>query len=313
MHPRQHVARRRRLEVDRRGTHLEERRPSGHGADLGRRRPPEEPRRRLGRGARPHVGAEPGAGDLPDDGRRRDVEEGPLRRREDRRERPRDRPDEPADPLRRLLAGGPEAVDARERRAGLGLWKSTDGGDTWKKLSGGLPEGIVGRIGVSVSASRPDRVYAMVEAEKGGLFRTDDAGEKWTRVNDGQRPPPAGLVLLPRLRRPEERRHRLRPERPVREVDRRRQDLHRRPDAARRQPRPLDRPGRSRAHDRRQRRRRERHLQRRAELVHRPEPADGAVLPRRDRQPRSRTGSTAPSRTTRRSQSRAGRAASASA
>ena len=73
-----------------------------------------------------------------------------------------------------LESGGP----------GSGLWKSTDGGDTWKKMAGGLPEGIVGKIGVSVSPARPDRVYAMVEAEKGGLFRTDDAGEKWTRVND---------------------------------------------------------------------------------------------------------------------------------
>ena len=67
---------------------------------------------------------------------------------------------------------------------GSGVWKSTDGGDTWKKLAGGLPEGIVGKVCVSVSSSRPDRVYAMVEAEKGGLFRTDDAGEKWTRAND---------------------------------------------------------------------------------------------------------------------------------
>jgi photosystem II stability/assembly factor-like uncharacterized protein len=73
-----------------------------------------------------------------------------------------------------LESGGP----------GSGLWKSTDGGDTWKKLAGGLPEGTVGKIGVAVSPARPDRVFAMVEAEKGGLYRTDDAGEKWTRVND---------------------------------------------------------------------------------------------------------------------------------
>jgi photosystem II stability/assembly factor-like uncharacterized protein len=73
-----------------------------------------------------------------------------------------------------LESGGP----------GSALWKSTDGGDTWKKMAGGLPEGTVGKICVSVSPSRPDRVFAMVEAEKGGLYRTDDAGEKWTRVND---------------------------------------------------------------------------------------------------------------------------------
>lgn len=67
-----------------------------------------------------------------------------------------------------------------------GLWKSTDGGETWKKLAGGLPEGVVGKIGVSVSASRPERVYALVEAEKGGLYRTEDGGEKWTRVSENR-------------------------------------------------------------------------------------------------------------------------------
>ncbi|MGE5347524.1 MAG: WD40/YVTN/BNR-like repeat-containing protein [Acidithiobacillales bacterium] len=76
-----------------------------------------------------------------------------------------------------LESGGP----------GSGLWKSTDGGDTWKKLAGGLPEGIVGKIGVAVSPARPDRVWAMVEAEMGGLFRSDDGGGKWTRVNEDNR------------------------------------------------------------------------------------------------------------------------------
>ncbi len=65
-----------------------------------------------------------------------------------------------------------------------GLYKSTDGGETWKKLAGGLPEGIVGKIGIAVSGARPERVFALVEAEKGGLFRTDDGGEKWTRVSE---------------------------------------------------------------------------------------------------------------------------------
>ncbi len=65
-----------------------------------------------------------------------------------------------------------------------GVWRSTDGGDTWKKLAGGLPEGIVGNIGVAVSPARPERVWAIVESkEKGGVYRSDDGGEKWTKVN----------------------------------------------------------------------------------------------------------------------------------
>ena len=66
-----------------------------------------------------------------------------------------------------------------------GIWKSTDGGDTWTKLAGGLPA-VMGKVAVSVSASSPDRVYAMVEADSGGLFRSDDAGKTW-RVVSGDR------------------------------------------------------------------------------------------------------------------------------
>ena len=71
---------------------------------------------------------------------------------------------------------------------GSGLYRSTDGGTTWKHLEGeGLPKGILGRIGVSVSGADGNRVYALIEAEEGGLYRTDDAGDTWTRVNDDQR------------------------------------------------------------------------------------------------------------------------------
>ncbi|MCU0355990.1 MAG: glycosyl hydrolase [Cyclobacteriaceae bacterium] len=70
---------------------------------------------------------------------------------------------------------------------GCGIWKSTDGGETWTKINEGLPA-LVGKIGVSVSRANPNRVYAIVEAEKGkdGLYRSDDGGKKWTHLSSDQ-------------------------------------------------------------------------------------------------------------------------------
>ncbi len=69
---------------------------------------------------------------------------------------------------------------------GSGLHKSTDGGDTWQKLSGkGLPEkGVWGKIGVTVSAARAGRVWTIIEAEDGGVFRSDDGGKTWHKTNE---------------------------------------------------------------------------------------------------------------------------------
>ena len=69
---------------------------------------------------------------------------------------------------------------------GSGLFKSTDGGDTWTEITRnpGLPSGVDGRIGVAVSGADPNRVYALVENEKGGLYRSNDAGATWTLAND---------------------------------------------------------------------------------------------------------------------------------
>ena len=74
-----------------------------------------------------------------------------------------------------LSSGGP----------GSGIFKSTDGGSTWTELTRnpGLPQGMVGKIGVSVSGADPDRVYAIIEAEDGGVFVSDDGGATWTRVS----------------------------------------------------------------------------------------------------------------------------------
>ncbi len=68
---------------------------------------------------------------------------------------------------------------------GSGLFKSTDGGDSWTEITRnpGLPSGLVGRIGVAVSSANSNRVYAMVENDNGGLFKSDDAGATWTLMN----------------------------------------------------------------------------------------------------------------------------------
>lgn len=69
---------------------------------------------------------------------------------------------------------------------GSGLYKSTDGGTTWKKLTRGMPEGELGRIGIAVAPSRPSVVYAVVEAKHSALLRSEDLGETWTEVNSGE-------------------------------------------------------------------------------------------------------------------------------
>jgi photosystem II stability/assembly factor-like uncharacterized protein len=66
-----------------------------------------------------------------------------------------------------------------------GIWKSTDGGDTWKEITHnpGLPKGVLGRMGITVSPANSDRVWALIEAQEGGIFRSDDAGATWTKTN----------------------------------------------------------------------------------------------------------------------------------
>ncbi|HJZ82807.1 MAG TPA: YCF48-related protein, partial [Pyrinomonadaceae bacterium] len=70
--------------------------------------------------------------------------------------------------------------------AGSGIFKSTDGGDTWTEITRnqGLPRGTIGISGVAVSGANPDRVWAIVEAEDGGVFRSDNGGRTWTKTNE---------------------------------------------------------------------------------------------------------------------------------
>jgi photosystem II stability/assembly factor-like uncharacterized protein len=73
-------------------------------------------------------------------------------------------------------SGGPDS----------GLYKSTDGGDTWKEITrnSGLPKGVIGRIGIAVSPVKAGSLWALVEADEGGIFRSDDGGATWAKVND---------------------------------------------------------------------------------------------------------------------------------
>ena len=84
----------------------------------------------------------------------------------------------------------PWTADNSYNGPGSGLYKSTDGGNNWRRITKGLPSEAdkLGRIGLAVSLSDPDRMYAMVDARKnGGVYRSDDAGESWQLVNTEER------------------------------------------------------------------------------------------------------------------------------
>ena len=80
-----------------------------------------------------------------------------------------------------IISGGPASEG--------GIYKSTDGGDTWTHLTAGLPQKLIGKVDLDVARSNPKVVYAIVEAPgaEGGLFRSDDAGGSWRLANNSQR------------------------------------------------------------------------------------------------------------------------------
>jgi len=69
---------------------------------------------------------------------------------------------------------------------GSGLYRTYDGGDTWKKITAdeGLPEGELGRIGIAIAPSKPDIIYALIEAKKNALYKSNDGGDSWKMVSD---------------------------------------------------------------------------------------------------------------------------------
>jgi photosystem II stability/assembly factor-like uncharacterized protein len=71
---------------------------------------------------------------------------------------------------------------------GSGLFRSTDGGETWKEITrtGGLPPGVYGKMSIAISGADSNRVYALIENDKGGLYSSDDAGATWKLVNEAR-------------------------------------------------------------------------------------------------------------------------------
>ena len=188
--------------------------------------------------------AERGARRLPLERRRQDLAEGALRQRQDRRVGPRawTRPTRGSStpPSGRsyrkpwtLESGGPES----------GIWRSTDGGDTWKKLAerSARRDRRQHRRRRLARATRSASGRSSKPKDKGGVFRSDDGGETWTKVNAENKLRQRAWYYTHIYADPKNADTRLRPEHRLLPLERRRQDLHPDPRPARRQPRPLDR------------------------------------------------------------------------
>ena len=215
---------------------------------------PEGPGPRLRRGARPRLRAQRGARRLPlaRTAATTGSASSTSTTRPARSTSPWTRPTRACSTPRRGTCGA-RPTAWRAAAPAPAIWKSTDGGDTWSELTRnpGLPKGTLGIIGITVSPTNPENVYAIVEAEEGGVFRSERRRQDLDQDQRRPRPAPARLVLQPHLRRPQGRGGGLRPQRPASTAPR---TAARRftadPHAARRQPRPVDRSRRPAADDR---------------------------------------------------------------
>ena len=175
------------------------------------------------------------------------------------------------------ISGGPDS----------GLYKSVDAGDTWTDITRnpGLPKGVIGKIGLAFSPPRPSRIWALVEAEDGALFRSDDAGATWQRLSESRilrRWPSSYMHIVADTQDPDT-------------VYIPTYSFQRSTDggktfvgpanAARRLSRVVDRSEKLEAHDRGRRRRRHRHAQWRCVVVDAVQPTDGGALRSGDRRP----------------------------
>ena len=287
--PPRRLLRRRLLQVDRRRPHLEQCRPEEQQVHRPHLHPSAGPRPRLCRGAGRRVRAQRGARRLSLEGRRQELAEDPASQRRRGRDRSHHGPQQPAHPVRLDVGGAAQLLEHIERRPGQRpvpqhRRRRHLGGDLAQARPAGRHAGQDRRV--DFAGARRPRLGA------GRGRRRQDRPLPLRRLRHAldqgvaqPRPDAPALVLHPRLRRPGPRRHGLRHQPADVEVDRRRHDLQRGHDPARRQPRPVDRSQGSQAHDRGQRRRRQRLVQRRRLVVDDLQPEDRAVLSHRHRQP----------------------------
>ena len=230
---------------------------------------PDQPRHRVRRGVRSSRRAECRARRVPVEGRRQDLGEDPVPRRQDRR----DRADHRSATIRtcctrRMWEAFRNAHMMSSGGPGSGLFKSTDGGDTGRRSRATRACQRRARQDRRRRVAAPTQIACTRRSKQtsGGFFMSDDAGATWKLVTQNRNLRQRAFYYTHVFADPKNKDTCLRAERRLHEVDRRRQDVDPAPPAARRQPRPVDRSDQPAADDRRQRRRRERVGERRRNL-----------------------------------------------